>query len=306
MKDKNAFKIRMKRELQWYSFLIVSIITLILLTYIPMLTTIKYSFYDTRVLTFGGEFNGLTNYKVLMGNKAFGQSLINTFALAILSLLQIPVGFILASLINGLGRGKLQSFFRVSYYLPNIITGVSVVLIFQVVLKENGGLLNNFLSFLTGREVTIGWLSDATYSKFGATILNIWQNTGYAMLINLASMQSIPTEIYEAAEVDGANSIKRWFYITIPHMKTCFAFLFITTIINGLSRFTDLFIIGGNSATGRPGGSLQTLLMYIYQYSFEYPQYGMASAGAMILFVLTFVITLINLKLTGFFKKSAD
>ena len=166
MKDKNAFKIRMKRELQWYSFLIVSIITLILLTYIPMLTTIKYSFYDTRVLTFGGEFNGLTNYKVLMGNKAFGQSLINTFALAILSLLQIPVGFILASLINGLGRGKLQSFFRVSYYLPNIITGVSVVLIFQVVLKENGGLLNNFLSFLTGREVTIGWLSDATYSKF--------------------------------------------------------------------------------------------------------------------------------------------
>lgn len=306
MKNKKNFKNRMKRELQWYSFLIVSIIALIVLTYIPMLTTIKYSFYNTRVLSFGGEFNGITNYKILMSNKNFSNALLNTFILALLSLLQIPIGFILASLINGLGRGKLQSFFRVSYYLPNIITGVSVVLIFQVVLKENGGLLNNALSAICGRTVAIGWLSDTRYSKFGATILNIWQNTGYAMLINLASMQSIPTEIYEAAEVDGAGSFKRWLYITIPHMKTCFAFLFITTIINSLSRFTDLFIIGGNVATGRPGGSLQTLLMYIYQYSFEYPQYSIASAGAMILFVITFVVTLVNLRMTGFFRKNTD
>lgn len=166
MKDKKTFKLRLKREMQWYSFLIVSIIALVLLTYIPMLTTIKYSFYNTRILSFGGEFDGITNYKVLMGNKAFIQSLGNTFILALLSLLQIPIGFILASLINGLGRGKLQSFFRVSYYLPNIITGVSVVLIFQVVLKENGGLLNDLLSFLTGHKVTIGWLSDARYSPF--------------------------------------------------------------------------------------------------------------------------------------------
>ena len=104
MKDKKTFKLRLKREMQWYSFLIVSIIALVLLTYIPMLTTIKYSFYNTRILSFGGEFDGITNYKVLMGNKAFIQSLGNTFILALLSLLQIPIGFILASLINGLGR----------------------------------------------------------------------------------------------------------------------------------------------------------------------------------------------------------
>lgn len=306
MDKKKRLGIRLKKELEWYSFLIISIITLIALTYIPMLSTIKYSFYDTRILNFGGEFNGLTNYKVLMANDSFLRSMGNTFVLAFLSLLQIPISFILASLINSIGKGTAQSFFRVSYYLPNIITGVSVVLIFQVVLKENGGLLNNFLSAITGQEVAIGWLSNAKFSKFGATILNLWQNTGYAMLICLASLQSIPSEIYEAAEVDGANGIKKWWYITIPNMKTCFAFLFITTLINGLARFTDLFIIGGNSATGRPGGSLQTLLMYIYQYSFEYPQYGMASAGAMILFGITFVVTLFNLKLTGFFKKRID
>ncbi len=305
MKDKSFF-LKLKKEMEWYSFLIITIIALIVLTYIPMLTTIKYSFFDTRVLNFGGEFTGIKNYKILMSSDAFLKSLFNTFALAFLSLIQIPVGFILASLINNIGKGIAQSFFRVTYYLPNIITGVSVVLIFQVILKENGGLLNNALSAIAGHEIKIGWLTDARFARFGVTLLAIWQHTGYAMLINLASLQSISTEIYEAAEVDGANGFKKWLYITIPHMKSCFSFLFITSMINGLARFTDLFIIGGNSSSGRPGGVLQTLLMYIYQYSFEYPQYGLASAGAMILFILTFSVTLVNLKATGFFKKKAD
>ena len=305
MKNKQALKIKIKKQIVWYSFLIVSIVTLIALTYIPMLQSVKYSFFDIQVIGFGDDkFVGFQNYEKIMNNASFLKSIGNTFLLAFLSLISIPVGFILATLINNIGKGKWQSFFRVGYYFPNIITGVSVVLIFQIVLKANGGLLNNALSFLTGQDVTIGWLSDSHFSRFGATILSVWGNMGYAMLINLASLQSIPSEIYEAAEVDGANGIKQWWYITIPQMKSCFAFLFITTMINGLARFTDLFIIGGNTSAGRPGGTLQTIMMYIYQFSFETPQYGIASAGAMILFVMTFVITLINLKMTGFFKKN--
>ena len=305
MKNKQALKIKIKKQIVWYSFLIVSIVTLIALTYIPMLQSVKYSFFDIQVIGFGDDkFVGFQNYEKIMNNASFLKSIGNTFLLAFLSLISIPVGFILATLINNIGKGKWQSFFRVGYYFPNIITGVSVVLIFQIVLKANGGLLNNALSFLTGQDVTIGWLSDSHFSRFGATILSVWGNMGYAMLINLASLQSIPSEIYEAAEVDGANGIKQWWYITIPQMKSCFAFLFITSMINGLARFTDLCIIGGNTSAGRPGGTLQTIMMYIYQFSFETPQYGIASAGAMILFVMTFVITLINLKMTGFFKKN--
>lgn len=269
-----------------------------------MLTTIKYSFHDVEVLGYGdSEFVGLQNYRTIMSNASFLKSVKNTIGLAILSLISIPVGFIIASLIDNVGRGKWQSFFRVGYYFPNIITGVSVVLVFQVVLKTNGGLLNNALSLLLGKEISIGWLTDSSYSWFGATILSVWSTMGYNMLINLASLQSIPREIYEAAEVDGANALKKWLYITIPQMTSCFVFLFITSAINGLARFTDLFIIGGNTPIGKPGGTLQTILMYIYQFSFETPRYGIASAGAMILFVLTFVITMINLTATGFFKE---
>ena len=304
MKDRQLFKIKLKRQLVWYSFIVVSILTLVVLTYIPMLTTIKYSFHDAQVLGFGeSKFIGLQNYQKIMNNSSFIKSIGNTFILAVLGLASIPVGFLLASLIKNIGKSKWQSFFRVGFYFPNIITGVSVVLIFQIVLKANGGLLNNALSFLTGHNIAIGWLSDSKFSHYGATILSVWQSLGYSMLINLASLQSIPGEIYEAAEVDGANGFKQWLYITIPQMTSCFTFLFITSFINGLARFSDLFIIGGNTSAGRPGGTLQTILMYIYQFSFESPQYGIASAGAMILFILTFTITMINLKMTGFFKK---
>lgn len=299
----NRKKVFIKKQLVWYSFIIVSLLTLLIFTYIPLLTSIKYSFYDISVLGFGEKFIGLGNYDLLLHNSSFLNAIKNTFGLALCGLVTIPLGFILATLINSLGSGKAQATFRIGFYLPNIITGVSVILIFQVVLKTNGGLLNDLLSFVTGREISIGWLTDSKYSWYGATILNVWQNLGYAMLMNLASLQSIPNEIYEAAEVDGANPFQRWRYITIPHMTSCFSFLLITNVINGLARFTDLFIIGGNSASGRPGGSLQTILLYIYQFSFEKPQYGIACAGAMILFAFTFIITMINLKLTGFFKK---
>lgn len=222
--------------------------------------------------------------------------------LALYGLLTIPLGFLLANAINSLGRTKLQGFFRVMFYMPNIITGVSVVLIFQYVLKGNGGLLNQFLSLIVGREVTIGWITDPALSHVGATIIWIWMNLGYSMLLNLASLQSIPTEIYDAASVDGATAWKRMLYITIPQMKSCFAFLFVTGMINGLARFTDLYILGGNACAGRPNGTLQTILMYIYQYSFESPRYGLSSAGAVILFFIVFVMTIFNVKLSGFMK----
>ena len=300
MKQKKWTKRKIKKQMTWYSFIIVSIVTLLLLVYLPMLTTIKYSLFDVSVIGFGEKFAGLKNYKVLMTQSTFLKSLWNTVLLALLGLLTIPLGIILATMINSLGSCKTHSFFRIGFYLPNIITGVSVILMFQAVLQGDGGLLNTFLSRILGHGVTIGWLSNAKYAKIGATILWCWMNMGYSMLINLASMQSVPTEIYDAAAVDGANGWKKICYITIPCMRGCFSFLLVTTMINGLSRFTDLFIIGGNSSAGVPGGTLQTILMYIYQFSFEVPNYGISSAGAMILFVMVFAFTMLNVKLTGF------
>ena len=293
---------RLKREFTWYSFIIVSLVAYVLIAYIPTLTSLRYSFYKVAVLGFGEEFRGLKNYEILLSSRGFLKAVGNTFALAGFDLFTIIFGLVLASLLNRIGKGRAQSFFRIGFYLPNILTGVSVVLIFQVVLKQEGGLLNNFLSLLSVRDVQIGWLSDSNISKLGASIIAWWKGVGYAMLICLAGLQSIPSEIYEASKVDGCGGLQQWLYITLPQMTQTLVFLLITNLIASFSRFSDLYVLGMNSASGRPGGSLQTIMMYIYQYSFESPNYGISSAGAIILFLMVFAITLVNLKLTRFFE----
>ena len=297
----------LKKQLQWYPFLIVSLVALVLFVYIPMFHPARYSLYDISIVGAGDErFVGLKNYQTLLVQSRFIRSLGNTFLLTIMGLLTIPIGFFLAVMINSLGRGKTQAFFRVGFYLPNIITGISVILMFQAVLQGDGGLLNTFLSLILRRKVSIAWISDVRYAKIGATMLWCWMNMGYSMLMNLASLQAIPTELYEAADIDGATALHRIRYITAPLMKNCFTFLFITGMINGLSRFTDLFVLGGNSSAGLPGGSLQSILMYIYQFSFEVPSHGISSAGSMILFALVFVFTMVNIKMTGFLKDEEE
>lgn len=291
-----------RRNLTWYSFIIVTIVALCVLVYYPTIRTFVFSTTDMGTYGTDYSFIGIQNFKTLLTSASFLKALKNTFLLALYSLLTIPLGFLLANAINGLGRTKAQGFFRVMYYMPNIITGVSVVLIFQYVLKGNGGLLNQFLAWILRTNVTIGWITDPSISHIGATIIWVWMNLGYSMLMNLASLQAIPGEIYDAASVDGANGRQRMFSITVPQMKSCFAFLFVTGMINGLARFTDLYILGGNACAGRPNGTLQTILMYIYQYSFESPRYGLSSAGAVILFVIVLLLTLFNVKISGFMK----
>ena len=258
---KNVYK--WKKNLIWLTFLLPTFICLLILTYIPTIKAVNYSFHDVNVI---GEIQsnvGFQNYKVLLESSGFRKSILNTLIL-----------------------------------MPNIITGVSIVLIFQYILQVDNGLINLALSNILGKKIEIGWLSDPSLTKVGASIIQIWTTLGYNMLICLAGLQSIPTELYEAAMMDGAGSFRRWRYITIPLMRNNFIFLFITGIISGFSRFTDLYILSGNSSSGKPAGSLQTILMYIYQYSFENPSYGLSCAGAVILFIIVFTVTAINLKVT--------
>lgn len=293
----------LRENLTWYSFIIVTLLAIILLVYLPTVTTVLFSLSDVSLKGLETTFIGFHNYKVIFAMSSFWKSILNTLGLAALGLLTIPLGFLLANAINSLGKGPTQSFFRVAFYMPNIITGVSVILIFQIVLKGNNGILNSFLSLLVRQNVSIGWLSSSQYSWFGATILYIWSNLGYSMLMNLSSMQAIPSELYEAASIDGASRFQQMIHITVPNMRACYVFLFVTGMISGLARFTDLYIIGGNSASGKPGGTLQTILMFIFQYSFDSPQYGMSSAGAVVLFFLTLMFTLLNVKMTGMLKE---
>lgn len=289
---------RLRESLKWYTFILPSIACLVIMTYIPTFTSFRYSFYDINAIGSVGKYIGLKNYTSLLASTAFQHALINTVILIAVNYLVIPIGMILASFINSLGKSRTQAFFRIGYFVPNVISTISIIMVFKYVLLQNGGLLNSMLSALAGHEVAIGWITDPNINKFGVSIMSIWQNLGYTMLICLAGLQSIPRELYEAAEVDSANAVKRWWHITVPNMTSIFAFLFITSTISGFSRFTDLYVLSFNSAAGGSKSSLQSLLMYIYQFSFENPKFGFSSAGVMILFVIVLIVTVINMRLT--------
>ena len=130
---------RLKVQLQWYSFILPTIICLAVLTYAPLVQCIRYSLYRVNVIGFGEKFVGLKNYIGLLSGTGFPRALKNTLILAVYSLIVIPLGFMLASVLHTLGRSKTQAFFRVMFYMPNIITGVSVVLLFRYVLMQDGG-----------------------------------------------------------------------------------------------------------------------------------------------------------------------
>lgn len=293
---------KVKKQLEWYSFIIISLIAVVLFTYYPMTKAVAYSFSDVSAIGAIEKFVGTKNYENLLLHTTFLKAGANTFILAFMGLLSIPIGFVLACLINSIGRGKTQGFFRVCFYLPHIIAGVSVVMILQQVLKSNDGIFNQFLSLFCKGKVTIGWLSDPKYAKIGATIISIWSGLGYCILINLASLQAIPGELYEAAAVDGAGGLRQVLYITIPNMRPCFLFMFLTSMMSGLARFSDLYMLGGNTAIGKPAGSLQTMMMFIYQYGFEELDFGMSSAAAILLFLASFVFSIVSAVNSGFFK----
>jgi multiple sugar transport system permease protein len=143
------------------------------------------------------------------------------------------------------------------------------------------------------------WLADPHYNLTGSraavTILAVWVALGYYMLIFLAGLQAIPTDSYDAATVDGAGPLQSWWYITLPGLRPTFVFLILTGTIDAMSRFSDLWTLGGPGGT--PARSLQTVVMYMYQTAFEGNDFNLSSAVAVVLFFIVLALTLINFRL---------
>lgn len=124
--------------------------------------------------------------------------------------------------------------------------------------------------------------------------MGLWRGFGYNIIIFYAALQSVPTELYEAASVDGVSAVKRWWYITLPLMRPIIMVVVVMELIGSMRRFGDVFVIGG--VDGAPGGSLQTVVVYIYRYAFLSNQVGIGSAASFILFFIIFILTLLNFR----------
>ncbi|WP_210411571.1 carbohydrate ABC transporter permease [Oceanispirochaeta crateris] len=228
----------------------------------------------------------------------FHQSLKVTFYYAGLALpLTLIIGFSLAVLLNQDIMG--QKIWRTIYFFPSVIAGVAVALVWLRLFDPNIGLINKILGFfgINGPK----WLLDPDWAIPSFVMMSLW-GVGRSMIIYLASLQSIPTSLYEAAEIDGANVIQRFFNITIPMMTPVIFYNLILGLISTFQLFTEVYVVtgtGGINKAGSLGGPARSTMvynLYLYLTAFRYFDMGTASAMAWLLFIFILVITVILFK----------
>jgi len=293
----------LRNEFKWLGFTMPLVGLLLVISYYPIFYALYGSFVDVSEMdgVFASPFTGLSNYQYVFNDPRFYRATYVTFALMLLSLIYIPIAFLLAYGINSLGKGKLQSVFRVAFFAPYVIPSVAVVMIFQVLLDTNGGVLNAIISSITGQNVFIGWLSSPDLARIGVSFISNYSSLPFGIIICMAGLQAIPDELLEAAQIDGANSFQRMIRIVMPNMFGIFVFLIVTQVIFGFQRIVDLIIVSRGWPTGAPGGSLQSLMMLIYEQSFfrhavtASVNYGTTYALTIILFLIILTVTLLNL-----------
>ncbi len=267
-----------------------------LFTAYPVVASLFYSFCDYSVLQ-SPVWSGTENYRRMAGDTLFWLSLKNTIIYALLSL---PAGMIvalsLALLLNTEVRG--MPVFRTIFYLPSIVPMVASAMLWLWIFNGQFGLLNWALLpilDLFGLKPP-GWLGDPTWAKPALALMSLW-GVGNSMVIHLAGLQNVPKELYEAAEIDGAGTWRRFWHVTLPMISPVLYFNLIMGIIGSLQVFATVFVMTGG-ADGAPARSTLFYALYLFSVSFYDLRMGYGCAMAWVLFILIVALTVVATKLT--------
>jgi multiple sugar transport system permease protein len=275
--------LRTRESIAGYLFITPAVIGFVVFLAGPFLASLLISFTDYKLLV-APQWVGLDNYRALMVDPLFWQSLKVTFQYAIVAL---PLGLVLslglAVLLNQKVRGI--SFWRTIYYLPAVVSGVAVAVLWSWILNPEFGLLNLLLRYFGIRGPH--WLSDTRTALPALIVISLW-GVGGSMVIYLAGLQGIPTELYEAAELDGAGAWRRFISVTLPMLSPVIFFNLVLGVIGSFQFFTEPFIM----TKGGPENSTLTYMLYLYRNAFNYFKMGYASALAWVFFALVLVLTL--------------
>jgi multiple sugar transport system permease protein len=276
-----------RREAAWaYLFISPWIVGFIVFTIGPMLASLYFSLTDYNIVS-PPEWRGLANYsRAFFQDSSFWHSLRVTLYYASLSLpLGLVVGFFLAVLLNQNIPGV--NIWRTIYFLPSVVAGVAVALLWVRIFNPRVGLLNPILESAFGIRGP-GWLNDPDWSIPALVIMSLW-GVGGGMIIYLAGLQGIPTALYDAATVDGANVWQRFRHVTLPMMTPVIFYNLVLGLIGTFQYFTEVYV--ATDGTGGPVRSTLFYNLYLYQNAFRYFKMGYASALAWILFVIVLILT---------------
>lgn len=291
--NSKLYKFMNKEKTAGVVFCLPFIIGFIMFLIVPMGISLYYSFCDYNILS-PPKFTGLDNYiKMFTGDEVFWKSFKATLYFALVS---VPLRLIFALIVALIlvKPTKLTGFYRAAYYLPSILGGSVAVAVLWRRMFATDGVINAILGTF-GIDTNFAWLGDTRTAMWTLIILAVWQ-FGSSMLIFLSALKQIPKDLYEAAEVDGATSIKKFFKVTLPLLTPTIFFNLVIQMINGFLAFTQSLII----TQGKPMDSTLFYAVYMYQQSFNYNNAGYASAMAWVMLLFIGLITLILFKTKRF------
>ena len=262
-----------------------AVILFIIFMLVPTFNIFKMSLYKWGGFSNSKEFIGLNNFKTLLADTKFLRTFQNSILLVgCVTVITISFSLIFAAIIS---REKIkgENFFRIIFYIPNILSIVIISAIFSAIYDPTNGLLNSVLGIFRGEKDPILWLGDQKIVIFSLVIALVWQAIGYYMVMYMASMASIPASIYESADLEGANHIQQFFSITLPliwtNIRTTLSFFVISTI-NLSFQLVKVLTNGG------PDGATDVFLSYMYNQAYTNSSYGYGMAIGVVVFLFSF------------------
>lgn len=270
-----------------YLFLLPAFVLLVIFFFIPFFQTIILSIQDYSSSIYSPIFTGFDNYVKLFKSPIFYKVLFNTFIYLIAAVPVLAIfPLFLAVLINQKIRGV--TLYKILIYLPVIVSIVVAAIAFKWLYAQEGIL--NYLVTSLGFNA-IGWLTDTKWAIYSVIIVTIWKGIGYYMIIYLAALMSVPKELYEACDIDGANFLTKHLTVTIPHIMPTIALVTTISAISAMKVFAEIYVM----TKGGPLNSSKTIVYYIYERAFENLDLGYASAMAVVLLVIVMIFSLINI-----------
>jgi multiple sugar transport system permease protein len=281
-----------KMNIIGYMFLLPSLIGFIIFKLYPILFSFFLTFCEWDLVSgFSNiKFIGIENFKSMLKDDYFTSSLKNTL-IYVFSV--VPLEIVFAMLIAVILEKMVyfKGFFRLIYFMPYVSNIVAVSVVWMALFHPSQGPINQLLISIGIKEPPL-WLASSKWAMVALIIMSIWLGIGYCIVIYMAGLQGIPDEIYEAAKIDGANSISRFRYITLPYLSPTTFFLLIVRLIATFQVFGPINIM----TEGGPGRATTVLVYHIYRTAFRFYQVGYASAVAFVLFLIIFILTLIQWK----------
>jgi ABC-type sugar transport system permease subunit len=276
-------------------FLVPALLIYTVFQIVPLLGTLAMSF--TSWAGFAGaplKFNGLTNYRKLLTDPEFWHSMKNLVWFVIVSVgIHIPVGLVLAALLASIK--KFYRFFRTAFFMPFVFPLTAVSLLWCIILFPNNGVLNAILKAIGLGSLQHGWLIESGTAMTTLALVNGWVSTGFFTTILFAGMMQIPESMHEAARLDGAGAIRRFFTITIPLMRPVIGTCLILDLTGSIKVFDLVFVM----TKGGPNGLTRLPTNYMYDEAFKFDHFGTGSAAAIAILVLSLGATLLSMRMVG-------